>query len=423
MDELSIKWGCGLSVVKLGVTVLHDVTLNLLIAISRSSDGAVYLQYRPFGKLDWKVSTLGFGTMRLPLNSENQADINVPEAVNLIRFAVDQGVNYIDTAYVYHEGQSEVVVGEALQGGYREKVKIATKMPVFSVERKSDLDGIFKTQLKRLRTDHIDFYLLHALMEKTWRKAQELDILGWAERKVEEGKIAYLGFSFHDEYKVFREIVDAYNWVFCQIQYNYLDEYYQAGKAGLEYAAGKGLAVVVMEPLAGGLLAVQPPANVQRLWDATGVKRSAADWALRWVWNHPEVSVALSGMNTMSQLQENLASAEASGVNMLTPEEISVLTKSRELFQNLGYIGCSKCRYCIHCPQSIDIPLTLGFLNEYAMKRRLPSEQERIKESYLKAVPDGRRANNCLRCGLCEQVCPQHLPVRKLISEAAAAFL
>jgi len=265
--------------------------------------------------------------------------------------------------------------------------------------------------------------LLHALMEKTWRKAQELDILGWAERKVEEGKIAYLGFSFHDEYKVFREIVDAYNWVFCQIQYNYLDEYYQAGKAGLEYAAGKGLAVVVMEPLAGGLLAVQPPANVQRLWDATGVKRSAADWALRWVWNHPEVSVALSGMNTMSQLQENLASAEASGVNMLTPEEISVLTKSRELFQNLGYIGCSKCRYCIHCPQSIDIPLTLGFLNEYAMKRRLPSEQERIKESYLKAVPDKRRANNCLRCGLCEQVCPQHLPVRKLISEAAAAFL
>lgn len=366
---------------------------------------------------------MGFGAMRLPLNSEDQADINVAESVKLIRAAIDQGVNYIDTAYVYHEGQSEVVVGEALKEGYREKVKVATKMPVFSVESKADLDRVFETQLKRLKTDHVDFYLLHSLMAQTWRKAQELDILGWAERKVDEGKIGYLGFSFHDEYDIFREIVDAFDWTFCQIQYNYLDEHYQAGKAGLEYAAGRGLAVVVMEPLAGGLLAVQPPVDIQREWDKTGVKRSAADWALRWVWNHSEVATALSGMNAMGQLQQNLASAEASGANTLTSTEVSALSKSRELFLSLGYIGCSKCRYCSHCPQSIDIPVTLGFLNEYASKRREPEEQGRIKERYLLAVPDERRANSCIHCGQCEQVCPQHLPVRKLISEAASALL
>jgi predicted aldo/keto reductase-like oxidoreductase len=398
-------------------------TLNLLITINRSFDGVVYLQYRHFGKLDWEVSVLGFGTMRLPLNSEDHADINVPEATRLIRAAIDHGVNYVDTAYVYHEGQSEAVVGEALQDGYREKVKIATKMPVFSVESKSDLDRVFEAQLKRLRTDCIDFYLLHALMAQTWQKAQELDILGWAERKVAEGKIGHLGFSFHDEYEVFREIVDAYDWTFCQIQYNYLDEHYQAGIDGLRYAAGRGLAVAVMEPLAGGLLAVQPPADIQSEWDMTGVKRSPADWALRWVWNHPEVATALSGMNSMMQLQENLASAEASGANTLTPTEISALSKSRELFQSLGYIGCSKCRYCSHCPQSIDIPVTLAFLNEYASKRREPEVQEHVKERYLEAVPSERRADSCIRCGQCEQVCPQHLPVRKLISEAAAAFL
>jgi predicted aldo/keto reductase-like oxidoreductase len=360
--------------------------------------------------------------MRLPLNSQNQADINGAEAIKLIRYAIDQGVNYVDSAYVYHEGNSETVLGKALQDGYRDRVKIATKMPVFSVENKADLDKIFETQLKRLKTDHIDFYLLHALMRPTWQKVKELDMISWAEKKVAEGEIGYLGFSFHDEYEVFKEIMDAYDWRFCQIQYNYLDEHYQAGKKGLEYAAQKGLAVVVMEPLAGGLLAVQPPEDIQRELDKTGVKRSPVDWALRWVWNHPEVATALSGMNTMAQLQENLAIADASGPNSLTQTEISALSKSRMLFQSCGYIGCSKCRYCSHCPQGIDIPVTLAFLNEYATKRRAPDEQERIKRQYAEAVPLEQRANNCIHCGQCEKVCPQHLPVRKLLEEAAASL-
>jgi len=380
------------------------------------------LQYRRFGKLDWKVSALGFGTMRLPLNSENQADVNEPETIRLIRYAIDQGVNYIDSAYTYHDGNSEVAIGRAFEDGYRKKVRVATKMPVFSVQSKVDLDRIFDAQLKRLRTNYIDFYLLHSLMKQTWEKAKELKMLDWAERQVAKGRIGYLGFSFHDEFEVFREIADAYDWSLCQIQYNYLDEHYQAGVEGLKYAASKGLAVVVMEPLAGGLLAVKPPADIQREWDKAGADRSAADWGLQWVWNQPEVAVALSGMNSMVQVKQNLESANNSGINTLTQRELAALSRSRMLFQSCGYIGCSKCHYCSKCPQSIDIPVILAFLNEYATKRREPAEQERIRQQYAAKVPPERRANNCIHCGQCENVCPQHLPVRKLLAEATASL-
>lgn len=381
-------------------------------------EDGVSLQYRPFGKTNWQVSALGFGTMRLPQNSAKYSDINEPEAIKLIRYAIDKGVNYVDTAYPYHDGQSEVVVGKALTEGYREKVKIATKMPVFSVEKKEDLDIIFDTQLKRLQTDCMDFYLLHALMKPTWEKVKQLDIIEWAENKIAQGQIGHLGFSFHDEYEVFKEIIDSYNgWRFCQIQYNYLDEHYQAGKTGLQYAAQKGLAVIVMEPLAGGMLAVKPPVEIQREWDRTGKKRAPADWALQWIWNQPEVTMLLSGMNAMSQVKENLASADNSGPNTLTPAELTALTRSRELFQQVGYIGCSKCHYCNKCPQGIDIPLNLVYLNQYASKRSAPKAQEKIKQKYSQEVAIAQRANNCIHCGQCENLCPQHLPIRKLLEE------
>ena len=331
--------------------------------------------------------SIGLRNHALPQNSTNYADINQPEAIKLIRYAIDNGVNYIDTAYVYHDGQSEVVVGKALADGYREKVKIATKMPVFSVEKKEDLDTIFETQLKRLQTDSIDFYLLHALMKPTWEKVKQLEIIEWAENKIAQGQIDHLGFSFHDEYEVFKEIIDGYDgWSFCQIQYNYLDEHYQAGKAGLQYAAQKGLGVVVMEPLAGGMLAVKPPAEIQHEWDRTGKKRAPADWALQWIWNQPEVTTLLSGMNAMSQVDENLESAQNSGPNTLTPPELTALSHSRELFQQVGYIGCSKCHYCNKCPQGIDIPLNLAYLNQYASKRSAPKAQEKIKQKYAQEV-------------------------------------
>jgi uncharacterized protein len=248
-------------------------------------------------------------------------------------------------------------------------------------------------------------------------------MLGWAERQIAKGRIGYLGFSFHDELEVFKEIVDAYDdWTFCQIQYNYLDEHYQAGKSGLQYAASKGLAVVVMEPLAGGLLAVNPPEQIQAEWQKTGVQHSPPDWALQWVWNQPEVSLALSGMNSLQQVDENLASACNSGPNTLTTPELEVLLKSRQLYLECGHIGCTKCRYCSKCPQGIDIPVNLAFLNDYSAKRREPQMQDKIKAQFKQTVPAKQWANNCIHCGQCEAICPQHLPVGKLLSEAAESL-
>jgi predicted aldo/keto reductase-like oxidoreductase len=370
------------------------------------------------------VSALGFGTMRLPIIGKNPENVDVPETINLLRYAVDQGVNYVDTAYTYHNGLSEITVGRALTGKYKNKARIATKMPVFYVNSKDDLDRIFKEQLMRLNRDCIDFYMFHSLTKELWQKVLDLGMLKWAEQKIAEGRIGYLGFSFHDEFEVFKEIVDGYdNWTLCQIQYNYLDENYQAGKRGLQYAASKGLAVSIMEPLAGGLLAVNPPSEIQKqCWNQAEKKRSASEWALSWVWNHPEVSVALSGMNAKPQVEENLRSASNSASNMLSSKELELVSKARELFHEVGYIGCTGCRYCTHCQQNVDIPTIIALLNEYSSKRRYPEAQEKIKQKYTQTVPANLRASQCLQCGQCEAVCPQHLPIRRLLVEASASL-
>ncbi|XHH09425.1 MAG: aldo/keto reductase [Candidatus Bathyarchaeia archaeon] len=380
------------------------------------------MKYRSFGRLNWKVSVLGFGTMRLPIKGKDQSNVDEAQAINLLHYAIDQGVNYVDTAYPYHDGSSEVVVGKAITSKYREKVKIATKMPMFHVNNKEDLDYYFNQQLKRLNTNFIDFYLLHALNRELWKKTQDLDVIRWAEEKISQGKIGYLGFSFHDDFEVFKEIVDSYNWTMCQIQYNYLDETYQAGKRGLQYAASKAIAVSIMEPLAGGLLAVNPPKEIKEQWSKASKKRSAADWALTWIWNHPEVSTALSGMGSMQQLKENLQTADRSEPNSLTIQELDLITKSRDLYLEVGYIGCTCCRYCTACKQGVDIPAILALLNESATKRGNTDFQEQIKRKYAETIPEEKRANHCQNCGACEEICPQHLPIRKLLAEAVSSF-
>ena len=347
------------------------------------------MEYRRFGSLDWKVSALGFGTMRLPIIGKDQAKVDVRETVKLLRYAVDHGVNYIDTAYTYHDGLSEIAIGKALSGKYKNKAKIATKMPVFYVKSKEDLDKIFNEQLRRLNREFIDFYMFHSLTKAAYgKKVLDFNMLKWAEQKIAEGKIGHLGFSFHDEFDVFKEIVDRYdNWTLSQIQYNYLDENYQAGKRGLQYAASKGLAVSIMEPLAGGLLAVNPPSEIQnQCWNQADKKRSASEWALSWVWNQPEVSVALSGMNAKPQVEENLHSASHSSPNMLTSRELELVCRARELFHEVGYIGCTGCRYCGHCRQNVDIPSILSLLNEYSSKRRSPEIQQTIRQKYAETV-------------------------------------
>jgi hypothetical protein len=372
--------------------------------------------HRRFGKLNWQASALGFGAMRLPFIGANEANVNQEEAIRMIRYAIDHGVNYIDTAYGYHYGKSEVAVGKALQNGYGKHVRLATKMPVWKIKSKQDMDKCFFEQLSRLQVDYVDFYLLHALYRSAWGKMKRLKIENWLEEKVAEGKIRHLGFSFHDEFDVFKRIVDDYNkWDFCQIQYNYVDEDYQAGTRGLKYAASKGLAVVVMEPIAGGKLAIKPPKPIQALWEKMDIESSPAEWALRWVWNHPEVSMVLSGMSTMSQVVENVESANHSKPGNLTEKQLAVIDQVRQKYKELGFVSCSGCRYCMPCPEGVNIPEVLAFHNEYYIK----DKAEAVKTRYRKQIPLESRAKKCMRCGICEELCPQKLPIRDLLGEVA----
>jgi len=379
------------------------------------------LKYRKFGRLDWMVSILGFGAMRLPVVGGDMRQIDEPEAMRMIKYAIDHGVNYIDTAYMYHGGNSEVLIGKVLREGYHGKVRVATKMPIGMVRSREELDTIFEEQMRRLQIDYIDFYLMHGLDKDRWRKIHDLNVLDWAERKVDEGRIGYLGFSFHDEFEVFKEIVDGYSgWTFCQIQYNYLDtesSRRSPGTKGLKYAASRGLAVVVMEPIRGGLLAIPPPPEVKAVFDEAGVKRTPAQWALLWVWNNPEVSVALSGMSTFEQVVDNIATASIAEPGILSEEELRIIEKVRNMYLKYGFIGCTGCHYCIPCPRGVDIPSILRYMNRILMAES--GEERRIVEEYYREIPEDRRGDRCVRCGECEKKCPQKLPIRELIRRSS----
>ncbi|MBN1219401.1 MAG: aldo/keto reductase [Anaerolineae bacterium] len=365
------------------------------------------MQYRRFGKLDWQVSALGFGAMRLPVIDGDSARIDEPEATRMLHYAIDHGVNYVDTAYPYHKGNSELVVGRALKGGYREKVKLATKLPTWLTDETADFDKYLNEQLVKLQTDHIDFYLLHGLGAERWRKMAELDVLEWAEKAIADGRMRHLGFSFHDKYPAFQEIVDAYDkWTFCQIQYNYMDIENQAGTKGLKYAANRGLAVVIMEPLLGGKL-VNPPEPVRKIWDKATHQRPPADWALQWLWNQPEVSVVLSGMSAMEQVEQNVASAGASQVGLLSPEaDLRLFDEVRIKYQELSPIDCTECEYCLPCTEGINIPRILKVYNEGIMY----ADIDGARSAYT-WIPEEERAAVCIQCLECEQLCPQQIPI------------
>jgi predicted aldo/keto reductase-like oxidoreductase len=365
------------------------------------------MKYRRFGKLDWRVSALGFGCMRLPVRGDDPADIDEPEATRMLHHAIEHGVNYVDTAYPYHGENSERFVGRALKGGYRAKVRLATKLPCWLVETREDLDKYLNEQLEKLQTTYIDFYLLHGLQESRWSKMRSLDAIGWAEGAMADGRIRHLGFSFHDDYEVFKEIVDAYDWTFCQIQHNYVDVAYQAGTKGLQYAASKGLAVVIMEPLLGGQL-VDPPRQIQELWHTAARKRAPADWALQWLWNQPEVSVVLSGMSAMEQVEENLASAVASGVGILTEEELALVGRVRDRYRELCPIPCTQCGYCMPCPNGVNIPRNLRVFNDGLVHEK-PEHARRVYTWLSGSQQAG--ADLCVQCRECEDKCPQGIAV------------
>ncbi|HSR30648.1 MAG TPA: aldo/keto reductase [Anaerolineae bacterium] len=365
------------------------------------------MQHRAFGKLDWRPSALGFGAMRLPVIDDDPSKIDEPEATRMVRYAIDHGVNYVDTAYPYHRQNSETFLGRALQDGYRERIKLATKLPSWLIEKEEDFDRYLGEQLERLQTERIDFYLLHSLGEKHWPQVRDHGVLPWAEKALADGRIGHLGFSFHDKYELFQEIVDATDlWTFCQIQYNYMDIEEQAGTKGLKYAADKGLAVVIMEPIRGGMLAGNVPPSIQALWDSAPVKRTPAEWALQWVWNQPEVSLLLSGMSTMEQVEENVASAGRSGAGTLTGEELALVDRVREAYRELCAIPCTACEYCLPCPSGVNIPGIFEIYNDLLMY----GDEQRAKMFYS-WIDEKERADLCIECGECLEKCPQHIEI------------
>ncbi|MEM4168681.1 MAG: aldo/keto reductase [Thermoproteota archaeon] len=363
------------------------------------------MKYRRFGKLDWQVSALGFGCMRLPIIGNDHSKVDEPEAIRMIRYAIDHGVNYVDTAYPYHGGNGEIVVGKALRDGYRERVRLATKMPIWNINSREDMDRIFEEQLKKLQTEYVDFYLLHALNKNSWLKIKNLNVFDWAERVVSEDRIKHLGFSFHDDFEVFKEIIDAYDkWILCQIQYNYENEEVQAGTRGLKYAAGKGLAVVIMEPLLGGALANPPPA-VKQIWDEAG--KDPVEMALQWLWNKPEVSVVLSGMSTMDQVKRNIEFASRSGVGILSDEDLKLIARVHMKYRELRPIPCTRCGYCMPCPNGVDIPENFEVYNHGVAYNTIGA----ARRVYNNNIPAERRASACVGCRTCEEKCPQKIKI------------
>jgi len=373
--------------------------------------------YRTVPKTGDKLSILGFGCMRYP--SKRTGGIDEERTIRQIRHAIDNGVNYLDTAPVYHMGKSEPILARALADGYREKVRIATKLPHWSVFERADMDRILDTQLKTLRTDHIDYYLLHSLSKSSFESMKMLGIFEFLDRAKKDGRIRHAGFSTHANNAVFKEIVDAYPWDFCQIQYNYLDETNQAGTAGLEYAAGKGLAVIIMEPLRGGNLAGRMPETIQAIWDEVPVKRSPAEWALRWVWNHPEVTVVLSGMNDESHIDENIRVAGTALPHSLTDQDLATIHRVRDEYRRLMKVGCTGCGYCMPCPAGVDIPGCFASYNAHALFPHDRTTKFHYIGQHGGLMGEKSSAGLCRQCGKCTKACPQHLPIPSLMKDVS----
>jgi predicted aldo/keto reductase-like oxidoreductase len=377
------------------------------------------MKYHKFGSLDWEASVLGFGAMRLPVINEQQANINEPEAIRMIRHALDNGVNYIDSAYLYHMGNSEKVVGKALKDGYRDMVRLATKLPARMIEKADDFDRILNEQLERLQIDKIDFYLLHGLSKDSWHKVRDFDVLNWAEKQIAKGYIDRLGFSFHDEYDVFKEIVDAYdNWVLAQVLYNFMDKDTQATSKGVEYAANKGLAVVVMEPLRGGLLTKEPPEPVAKEWAKASHQLKPVEWAFHWVWDQPEITLALSGMSAMEQVVQNLEIAGHARAGILTEADQAVIDKVRKAYRSIRPIKCSDCKYCIPCPSNVDIPAIFQIYDDAMMYRDTRIGQFRYNGPF--GLNQDNRADRCTECGECLEKCPQHIDIPNWLKKVHA---
>jgi predicted aldo/keto reductase-like oxidoreductase len=349
--------------------------------------------------------------MRLPRNEE--------QSVRLLRHAIDSGVNYVDTAFIYPG--NEALVGKALADGYRERVKLATKMPPYLIRKYADFDRIFNGQLKDLQTDYIDYYMIHMLTGvNIWERLKGLGFLTWYEEKRARGQIKNLGFSYHGGQEAFVDIIDAHGWDFCMMQYNYYDEHNQAGKSGLSYAAQQGLPVIVMEPLRGGSLVNALPKQVYKLWDNAYIKRSPAEWALRWVWNHAEVTLLLSGMKSQDMLEENLRIADTAGAQSFAERDFELFEKARALITASIKVPCTACGYCMPCPHGVDIPLCFSLFNASPLESKMRAWTQYLMYTQLSAAP--AHASRCVQCGACEAHCPQGIAIRANLGGVKRAY-
>ena len=372
---------------------------------------------RRIEKNDDEISALGFGAMRLPTKTGR---IDKERAKDQIYYAIDHGVNFIDTGYPYHGGASESFLGEIILGEYRQKVKLCTKMPTWFIKKYEDMERYLETQLEKLQTDYFDYYLLHGIGRSSFKKLKEIGALEFLEEARAKGKIKNIGFSFHDNGESFKEIVDAYDWDACLVQYNYLDETNQAGTEGVKYAHSKGIGVFVMEPLKGGLLAGKVPEKTLQVWNKSEVKRSPADWALRWVLNHPEVVCVVSGMGEEEHVKENIRVANETLPNSLTEDELKLYDEVKEIYGTLMEVECTGCGYCMPCPAGVDIPRCFEIYNHKYMF----NEGSRASFLYLGQLggvmsDDEAYAGLCNNCKRCVRACPQKLDIPELLGDVS----
>lgn len=360
-----------------------------------------------------QLSILGFGCMRFP---QTMGKINMEETEREIMTAIEHGVNYFDTAYVYPG--SEAALGEILDRNHvRDKVNIATKLPHYLIKTKESLEKLFTEELKRLRTDHVDYYLMHMLTDTdTWNRLKGIGIIEWLEEKKKSGAIRQVGFSYHGNSEMFCRLVDAYDWDFCQIQYNYLDEHSQAGRRGLNYAHAKGLPVIIMEPLRGGKLVTRLPEEAKKIFANYKIKHTPAQWAFRWLWNQPEVTCVLSGMNSDEMVRDNIQTASTVTVGELGPDEEEMLRNVVKAINGKMKVGCTGCGYCMPCPKNVDIPGTFAAYNRRYTESKFWGFMDYVICTALRK--QSTAASNCIECGKCEKHCPQHIEIRKNLKQA-----
>lgn len=370
------------------------------------------MQYRS-DKYGNPISVLGYGCMRF---SQKAGRPDLDKTEKEIMAAYEAGVNYYDTAYIYPG--SEAALGEILEkNGIRDKVNIATKLPHYMLKSVEAAEKCFQEELRRLRTDHVDYYLMHMLTDvKTWERLKSLGIDQWLEEKKTSGAIRQVGFSYHGNSDMFCQLLDAYDWEFCQIQYNYLDEHSQAGRTGLHYAASKGIPVVIMEPLRGGRLVNNLPEKAKKLFEDYEIKRTPAEWAFRWLWNQPEVTCVLSGMNSMEMVQENVKNAADSSAGELSEKDEALLRSVVQAINEKMKVGCTGCRYCMPCPKGVDIPGTFAAYNQYYGDSKVNALREYMMCTVLRK--DSTSASMCIECGKCEKHCPQNIEIRKELKNA-----